>query len=72
MDDFVVQLLARMSEPHHSHTDLAKYTLPSDPEPCSPHFTSRAVQATLEYIPSCYSNAGTSFVKLLSRRKVSL
>ncbi len=73
MDDFVVQLLTRMFEPHDSRSQLAKYTVTSDPEPCAPHFPSLAIRATLDYMPSCYgtSTSGTSFLKLLSRRKVS-
>ncbi len=73
MDEFVVQLLVRMFESHDSRSLLTKYTVTSDPEPCVPHFPSLAVRATLDYMPSCYGNvtSGTSFLKLLSRRKVS-
>ena len=50
------------------------FTRPSDPEPCPPHFTSLAIQATLDELRSCYGNTaiGISIVRLFfMARKVS-
>jgi hypothetical protein len=70
--EFVVELLVRMFEPPSAHSHLTRFCLTSDPEPCPPHYSSHAVRATLDYLPSCYGNTavGTSFIRLLSKKKV--
>ena len=72
VDVFVVELLVRMFEPPTAESHLARFCLTSDPEPCPPHYSSHAVRATLDYLPSCYGNTavGTSFIRLLSKKKV--
>ena len=72
VDEFVVELLVRMFEPPTAESHLARFCLTSDPEPCPPHYSSHAVRATLDYLPSCYGNTavGTSFIRLLSKKKV--
>ena len=74
VDEFVVELLVRMFEPPTADSHLARFCLASDPEPCLPHYSSHAVRATLDYLPSCYGNAavGSSFIRLLSKKKVQL
>ena len=71
---FVIELLVRIFEPHSSKTHLSQFCLPSDPEPCSPHYTSHVIRATFDYMPSCYGSAaqGTPFLRLLSKRNVSV
>ena len=70
--EFIVELLVRMFEPPTADSHLTRFCLTSDPEPCPPHYTSHAVRATLDYLPSCYGNTavGTSFIRLLSKKKV--
>ena len=71
---FAIELLVRMFEPHTSNSHLAQFCLPSDPEPCPPHYTSHMIRATCDYIPTCYGSSATgghSFLRLLSKRNVS-
>ena len=72
VDEFVVELLIRMFEPPMADSHLSRFCLTSDPEPCLPHYSSHAVRATLDYLPSCYGNSsvGSSFIRLLSKKKV--
>ena len=73
IDEFVIELLLRIFEPHSSKSHLAQFCLPSDPEPCSPHYTSNVIRATFDYMPTCYGSSaqGTPFLRLLSKRNVS-
>jgi len=75
MDQFVLQLLVRLFEPHtEDRSHLAQFTLPSDPQPPSPSYSSRVVRATLDYMSTCYGTSGAnlSLLRLLSKRNVGL
>ena len=74
VDEFVVELLVRMFELPTADSHLARFCLHSDPEPCPPHYSSHAVRATLDYLPSCYGSTalGNTFIRLLSKKKVRL
>ena len=71
MDQFVLELLVRLFEPHTEESHLAQFTLSSDPVPTSSFYASRVVRATLDYMRTCYGTSVTPFVKLLSKRSVS-
>ena len=74
MDEFVVELLSRTFEPPGSSSSLSKYFKSHDPEPCSPHYSTTAVKATLSHLASCYggSHSGSTFIRVLCRKKDKL
>ena len=75
--EFVVELLVRLydslpppsSSSSFSSSFLAKYFKVCDPAPLSPHYSSRVITATLDYLPTCYNAVGSSFISLLSKKK---
>ncbi|XP_028397502.1 serine-protein kinase ATM-like [Dendronephthya gigantea] len=70
-DELIVELLLKMHDSPSELSDVSQFIRDYDPPTERPHFTSHAINATLDYLTNCHDGSNT-LVSILCKRKENI